>query len=261
MKSLIDNRFPSSIVNAKITAGFGSPHLAQLPISPSPPSKPVLSVSEMNRLKILIADDHEIIRRGVRAILSSQTNVQIVGEASTGLQAIEQAHKLRPDVIIMDLTMPAMDGFEATRLIHGANAHIRIIVLTMHSSEIMIRNVLNAGAVGYLLKSELANKLKTALRTVCRGRQYLSHQVQEGLANQLRPALGSVPNPMTKLTSRELEVVHLLSEGQSSKEIAYSLAISVRTVETHRANSMRKLGVHSVTELLHCLHKDKRFTS
>jgi DNA-binding NarL/FixJ family response regulator len=126
----------------------------------------------------------------------------------------------------------------------------------------MIRNVLNAGAVGYLLKSELANKLKAALNTVCRGRPYLSRQVEEGLANQFRPALESVhPNPMAKLSSRELEVIHLLSEGQSSKEIAYNLAISVRTVETHRANSMRKLGVHSVTELLHCVYKDKFFTS
>lgn len=206
----------------------------------------------MSRLKVLIADDHEMIRRGIRAVLSSQAEIQIVGEASTGLQAVEQAERLRPDVVIMDLVMPAMDGVEAARRIRETNKNIRIIILTMHNSDVVIRNVLNAGADGYLLKSDLANNLKKAMDTVCRGRQYLSQEVEEGLTNRSTVAHQSIDQKQTStLTSRELEVIQLLSQGRSSKEIADALAISVRTVETHRANSMRKMGVHSVTELLH----------
>lgn len=211
----------------------------------------------MNRLRVLIADDHEMIRRGIRAVLSSRKDIQIVGEASTGLQAIEQAERLRPDVVVMDLVMPAMDGVEATRRIHATNQNIRIIILTMHSSEIVIRNVLNAGAAGYLLKSDLANNLQKALNIVSRGYRYLSQKAKEGQTNQFTIEQPVHQNLMGKLTSRELEIIQLLSEGESSKQIAHRLSISVRTVETHRANSMRKLGVHSVTELLHYVFKNK----
>jgi DNA-binding NarL/FixJ family response regulator len=206
----------------------------------------------MKKVKILIADDHELIRRGVRTILESSRDAEIVGEATNGIQAVEQTEKLRPDVVIMDLVMPGLDGIEATRRIHAANAGTRVIILTMHDSEVLVRRVLIAGADGYVLKSDLANQLKTAVKSVCRGQRYLSGQISEGLVDgylqQDMPERNATP---ACLTSRELEVARLLSLGKSSKEIGAALRITVRTVETHRANIMRKWNVHSVTELLH----------
>jgi DNA-binding NarL/FixJ family response regulator len=206
----------------------------------------------MKKVKILIADDHELIRRGVRTILESSRDAEIVGEAANGIQAVEQTEKLKPDVVIMDLVMPGLDGIEATRRIHAANSGIRVIILTMHDSEVLVRRVLIAGADGYLLKSDLANQLKTAVKSVCRGQRYLSGQISEGLVDgylqQDVPKRNATP---VRLTSRELEVARLLSLGKSSKEIGTALRITVRTVETHRANIMRKWNVHSVTELLH----------
>jgi DNA-binding NarL/FixJ family response regulator len=211
----------------------------------------------MSKIRVLIADDHELIRQGVRSILHSEPNAQVVGEAVTGAQAVEQTQKLKPDVVVMDLAMPELDGIEATRQIRAANPSTKIIVLTMHDSEIMVRRVLNAGASGYVLKSELANKLKAALRVVRRGRRYLSRQMSERLTDRYLEQTESGEESPFSLTSRELEVAQLLSVGKSSKEIGDVLNITVRTVETHRANIMRKLNVHSVTELLHRAFADK----
>jgi len=211
----------------------------------------------MNKIKVLIADDHELIRHGVRSILQSERDAQVVGEAVTGLQAVEQTQKLKPDVVIMDLAMPELDGIEATRQIRATNPRTQVIVLTMHDSEIMVRRVLNAGASGYVLKSELANKLKTALRVVHRGRRYLSRQMSQRLTDRYLQQTGAGEELPFSLTSRELEVAQLLSVGKSSKEIGEVLNITVRTVETHRANIMRKLNVHSVTELLHRAFADR----
>jgi DNA-binding NarL/FixJ family response regulator len=211
----------------------------------------------MNKIKVLVADDHELIRRGVRSILHSGRSAQVVGEAVTGLEAVEQAQKLSPDVVIMDLGMPELDGIEATRRIRAVNPSVRVIVLTMHDSEVMVRRVLSAGANGYVLKSELANKLKEALEVVYRGYRYLSAQVIEELMDRyLKQGAPEKESPLV-LTSRELEVAQLLSWGKSNKEIGDVLKIKVRTVETHRANIMRKLNVHSVTELIHRAFADK----
>src|SRR6267378_2101743 len=205
----------------------------------------------MNKIKVLIADDHELIRQGIRSILHSDRNALVVGEAVTGLQAVEQSKRLHPDVVIMDLVMPELDGIEATRRIRGVSPNTRVIVLTMHNSEIMVRRVLNAGASGYVLKSELANKLKTALQMVSRCKRYLSHQIAEVLMNRYLQGTMLDDEPPLCLTNREQEVSQLLSLGKSSKEIGEILKITVRTVDTHRANIMRKMNVHSVTELLY----------
>jgi DNA-binding NarL/FixJ family response regulator len=211
----------------------------------------------MNKIKVLVADDHELIRRGVRSILHSGRSAQVVGEAVTGIEAVEQTQKLSPDVVIMDLGMPELDGIEATRRIRAANPSTRVIVLTMHDSEVMVRRVLSAGASGYVLKSELANKLKEALQAVHRGYRYLSAQVVEELMNRYLKQGAPEKESLLALTSRELEVAQLLSWGKSNKEIGEVLKIKVRTVETHRANLMRKLNVHSVTELIHRAFADK----
>jgi DNA-binding NarL/FixJ family response regulator len=211
----------------------------------------------MNRIKILIADDHELIRQGVRSILHSQRNARIVGEAVTGIQAVELFHKLKPDVVIMDLVMPGLDGIEATRQIRAADPNIRIIALTMHDSEIMVRKVINAGASAYVLKSELAEKLKEALHAVCRGNQFLSGEMSGCPVNRYLEQTVPEDESACCLTSRELEVAQLLSLGKSSKEIGKVLKITARTVDTHRANIMRKMNVHSVTELLYQAFNNK----
>jgi DNA-binding NarL/FixJ family response regulator len=205
----------------------------------------------MNRIKVLIADDHELIRQGVRSILHSERRAQIVGEAVTGRQAVELAEKLGPDVVIMDLVMPELDGIEAIRQIRAADPSIRIIVLTMHNSEILVRRVLSAGASAYVLKSELADKLKKALHAVSRGDRYLSDEMLERFTNRYLQQTAPEDESARFLTGRELEVAQLLSLGKSSKEIAEILKITARTVDTHRANIMRKMNVHSVTELLY----------
>ena len=211
----------------------------------------------MNKIRVLIADDHELIRQGVRSILQSERDAQVVGEAATGLQAVQQSQKLKPDVVVMDLAMPELDGIEATRQIRATNPSTHVIVLTMHDSEIMVRRVLNAGASGYVLKSEVASKLKTALRVVHRGSRYLSRQMSERLTDLYLQQTAAAELSPFSLTSRELEVAQLLSVGRSSKEIGDVLIITARTVETHRANIMRKLNVHSVTELLHRVFADR----
>jgi len=215
----------------------------------------------MNRIKILIADDHELIRRGVRSILQSERRARIVGEAVTGIQVVELFHKLKPDVVIMDLVMPGLDGIEATRQIRAANPSTRVIVLTMHDSEIMVRKALNAGANAYVLKSELAEKLKAALHAVCWGNQYLSAEMSGRAVNRYLEQTMPEDESACCLTSRELEVAQLLSWGKSSKEIGKMLKITARTVDTHRANIMRKMNVHSVTELLYQAFSNKLIES
>ncbi len=204
------------------------------------------------KVTILIVDDHELIRQGIRAILKSERTFQVAGEASTGMEAIQQAEKLKPRVILMDLTMPGLDGIEAVRRIHAADPRIHILALSMHNSAVMIRNVLRAGASGFVLKSDIAKALTIAIKAVSRGDRHFSLRTTEALENQsLSETITESETPPSCLTKREVQVIQLLSAGLSSKQIGDSLHITCRTVETHRANVMRKLNLHSVTQLLH----------
>ena len=213
-----------------------------------------MNISFLTKVKVLIADDHEFVRKGVRAMMRTEDSVEVVGEAATGLEVLQQTEKLGPDVVILDLVMPGMEPVELIQHIRGRNPATRVLILSMYDSGTIIRNVMAAGANGYILKSDVDN-FRNAFHAVCRGQRYLSREVSELLAYEyLGLTVPPKQNDRFSLTRREGEVARLLSLGKSSKEIGHFLTISVRTVETHRANIMRKLNVHSVTELLHSAH-------
>ena len=206
------------------------------------------------KLRILVADDHELVRRGILGLLRAQRRWKIAGEAASGSETVEKAKRLKPDVIILDVGMPIFDGLEATRRIREATPQTHIIILTMHDSSQMVGRVLEAGARGYVLKSDLAVHLVKAVDGVSKGKFYLTPKVSEiVLDGFLRTGGESQPGEGSKVrpTSRETEIIRLLAVGKANKMIAAELGIAIRTVETHRAKIMLKLGLHSLTELVH----------
>jgi DNA-binding NarL/FixJ family response regulator len=206
------------------------------------------------KLRILVADDHELVRRGILGILRAQTGWKVAGEAANGRQAVEKAKKLRPDVIILDIGMPNFDGLEATRQIREVAPKTEILILTMHESKQMVRRVLEAGARGYVLKSDLATHLVKAVNVVSKGKFYLTPKVSEIVLEGFL-SMGKEPLQCeisrAGPTPRETQIIRLLAEGSANKEIAAELGITIRTVETHRARIMLKLGLHSLTQLIH----------
>jgi DNA-binding NarL/FixJ family response regulator len=208
----------------------------------------------MKKLRILIADDHELVRRGTRGLLSVQRGWKVVGEAVDGGKAVEQAKRLKPDLAVLDITMPNLDGLEATRQIRVVAPNTKVLVLSMHESAQMVRRVLQAGAQGYVLKSDLAAHLVRAVDEVSKGKISLTPKVSKIVLQGFLTA-EKEPNRTgcaeIRPTPREVEIIRLLAEGKANKEVASALGITVRTVETHRANIMLKLGLHSLTELIH----------
>jgi DNA-binding NarL/FixJ family response regulator len=206
------------------------------------------------KLRILIADDHELVRRGIRGLLRAQRGWKVAGEAADGREAVEKSRKLKPDVIILDIAMPNLDGLEATRQIREAAPNTEILILTMHESNQMVRRVLEAGARGYVLKSDLAGHLVKAVKGVSRGKVYLTPKVSEIVLEGFLSKGTDSQRPQSsrfRPTPRENEIIRLLAEGKANKTIASELGITVRTVETHRAKIMLKLGLHSLTQLVH----------
>jgi DNA-binding NarL/FixJ family response regulator len=200
--------------------------------------------------RILVADDHEVVRKGLIAILKQRPEFQVCGEACNGREAIEQAKQLMPDVIVMDLSMPGLNGLEATDQIVKSNPGVRVLVLTLHDSEELIRDVLNAGARGFLLKSDSGSELVAAVEALVRDKTYFTSKVADlVLEGYLRGGTPFAPS-RNPLTPREREVVQLLAEGSSTKEVAVTLGLAIKTAETHRSNIMRKLHLHSVTDLV-----------
>jgi DNA-binding NarL/FixJ family response regulator len=207
----------------------------------------------MRQVRILVADDHSIVRRGVRALLETRPGWKVCGEAATGAEAVKQAKKLRPDVVVIDITMPDLNGFEATRQIRAATPQTEVLVLTVHESEQALREVLDAGALGYVSKSDLDLNLSTAIESLLRHKPFLSSRVSEMMLERYLKS-DVPPKPVgagpTILTPRQREIVRLLAEGKTNKEVALALGISVKTAETHRNNIMRKLHLRSFSHLV-----------
>ena len=216
------------------------------------------------RLRILVADDHELVRRGIRGVLRARRGWTVVGEAMNGLEAVEKANRLKPDVAILDISMPDLGGLQATRQIRESVPTTQVVVLTMHESDQMVRRVLDAGALGYVLKSDLATQLVKAVKSVSGGKLFLTPSVSDIVlrsflttGNQSEPTEHSQAQP----TLREVEIIRFLAQGKANKEIAAELGISIRTAETHRARIMLKLGLHSLAELIHYAIRHKIFTA
>ncbi|MEO8657366.1 MAG: response regulator transcription factor [Bryobacteraceae bacterium] len=206
----------------------------------------------MNPIRILLADDHTVVREGLRAMLEHESDMMVVGEASDGRESITLAEATTPDVVVMDLAMPNMNGMEATRRILAANPRIAVVILSMHQDESYVLGALKAGAKGYLLKDSLRSELIQAIRMVSEGRSFLTRKVgrilQEDYVTRLQQR--GLEDRYDLLSVREREVLQIIAEGRSNKEVASMLNISVTTVETHRSHILQKLDLHSVPELI-----------
>ena len=201
----------------------------------------------MKRIRILLADDHPVVRQGFKMILDAQPDMEIVGEAGNGREAVELAESLKPDVVVMDVAMPELNGIEATRRVAASVPHARVVALSMHKDSVYVLEVLRAGARGYLLKDSGANDLVAAVRAVAQGEGYLSPGVSDAVLDDYRK---HVTNPIDLLSSREREVLQMLAEGKTNKEIAGVLNLSVYTVDAHRGRIMEKLNLHSINDLV-----------
>jgi DNA-binding NarL/FixJ family response regulator len=197
-------------------------------------------------IRILLADDHNVVRRGLRGTLEEYDGWNVCGEASNGREAVKLALELKPDIVVLDLTMPELNGIEATRQIKKSLPHTEILIFTMHETEEMILRAFEAGASGFLLKSDDELELVEAIKVISQHKRFFTTVASEALLDNLL-------SPSTRdsvLTDREREVVQLLAEGKANKEVAAALGISVKTVETHRATIMRKLEIDSIADLV-----------
>lgn len=200
---------------------------------------------------IILADDHLIVRQGLRALLEAEPDFHLIGETGDGLETVRLVEQLRPDVLVLDLMMPSLNGLEVTRQVSERSPHTRVVILSMHADEAYVLEALRNGAVGYVLKDASASGLVRAVREVDAGRRYLSPPLSErAIETYVRKAKDAPIDRYDTLTTREREVLQLVAEGHTNAEIADRLSISVRTAETHRANMMDKLDLHSHTALI-----------
>ncbi len=203
----------------------------------------------MSAYRILIADDHEIVRRGIRTVLESHPGWEICGEARDGREAVLSARTLKPDLVLLDIGMPNLNGLDAARQISATCPSTKVLILTVHNSEQIVRDVLAVGARGFLLKSDAGRDLVTAVEAVQAQGTFFSHRTPESALEPYSNPSMLKPRTRNRLTPREREVVQLLAEGKTSKEVAAVLNLSVKTTETHRTNIMRKLDLHSLADL------------
>lgn len=204
----------------------------------------------MDPLRILIADDHELARDGIRSILESHPGWQVCAQVRDGREAVESALKLKPDILLLDIGMPNLNGLDAARQILTLMPDSRILILTIHDSEQVVREVLAAGAKGFLLKSDAGRDLLAAVEALQENQTFFTSKIAQMMLNgYLSPSEDTQVTPQPVLTPREREVIQLVAEGKSTKEVAIALSLSVKTAETHRTNLMRKLNLHSVADL------------
>jgi DNA-binding NarL/FixJ family response regulator len=199
------------------------------------------------KILVLLADDHTIVRRGVRMLIDSQADMEVVGEAGNGREAIEQARRLQPDIVVMDVSMPELNGIEGTRQICDELHNTRVLALSMHKDAVYVREILRAGARGYLLKDSEDEDLLKAIRLVSRGEAFLSPAISDAVLTDYRR---HVSHPVDLLTSREREILTMVGEGKTNKEIANALNLSVYTVESHRGSVMEKLNLHNTGDIV-----------
>jgi DNA-binding NarL/FixJ family response regulator len=209
------------------------------------------------KIRCLIADDHVLVRQGIRRLLQDERDVEIVGEAGDAAEALKGVIELRPDIVLMDIGMPGFSSFDATRVIQTDYPQTRVIFLTMHESQEYVMQGLQAGAAGYLLKDTPADKLASVLRDVHRGGKFVSPEVLGGLLDNGKFGQERPRPSRTSLTPRETEIMKLLAEGNTVRKIAGMLGLSLKTVEAHKFNLMRKLDIHNKAELVHCAIRKK----
>jgi DNA-binding NarL/FixJ family response regulator len=204
-------------------------------------------MSAPHKIRLLLADDHALVRQGFRLILSAEPDFEVVAEAGNGREAVECAERCKPDVAVIDVSMPELNGIEATRRIAEVSPRTRVLALSMHKDAVYVREILRAGARGYLLKDAIDKELLSAIRCVAQGEGYLSPAVSGAVLDDYRR---SVTDPVDLLTTREREVLQMIAEGKTNKEIANLLSLSVYTVDAHRGRIMEKLNLHNTTDLV-----------
>lgn len=208
----------------------------------------------MNKIRVMVVDDHDIVRYGICSVLKSSPDIEVVGEASNGVQAVDQFNDLMPDVVLLDISMPEMNGIETTRTIVRNHSNARVLILTMHLNEEYLNQVLSAGASGYILKNTEIGEMLNAIRTVAQGRQIFSAPIStlmtEKYVRSAQYNQDSKDSDNPSLTKRETEILQKIADGKTSQEIAEILFISPRTVDTHRANLIQKLGVKNSAGLV-----------
>jgi DNA-binding NarL/FixJ family response regulator len=204
----------------------------------------------VNAIRVLLADDHTLVRAGIRGLLEGLAEVDVVGEAGDGQEALRLAEELRPDVVLLDVGMPGLNGLEVAGRLAAFDSSIRVIILSMHTSEEYVLRALRAGCAGYLLKGSAVSELEIAVRAVARGESYLSPAVSKRVVDDYVSRTGGAADPLDALTPRQREILQLAAEGHSSKEIAQRLGLSFKTVEAHRAQLMQRLNLHDLASLV-----------
>ncbi len=204
----------------------------------------------MKPIRVLLADDHTLVRAGIRGLVQGLRGLEVVGEAEEGHEALRLAEALHPDVVLMDVGMPGLNGLEVAGRLVAEDPTIRVIILSMHTSEEYVLRALRAGCAGYLVKSSAVSELEVAIRSVARGETYLSPVVSKRVVDDYVSRTGGAADPLDALTPRQREILQLVAEGNTSKDIAQKLNLSVKTVEAHRAQLMERLGVHDLAGLV-----------